>query len=194
VTLIHARPYAPQAKGKQERWFRTVRMQLLPRLGDADTSSLDALNRRLWAWVEGEYHQTPHRGLDEQTPLDRWAQRAEEVKYLGSDVDLDDLFLAETKRKVAKDRTVSLDGLVYEVDATLVGETVTLRYEVALPRRTVQVWHEGKKVHDAKVVDLYANCFVKRDRPSNGLTTQAPPDAPPPGLRLSDLKRDEEGR
>ena len=30
ITLIHARPYQPQGKGKQERWFRTVRMQLLP--------------------------------------------------------------------------------------------------------------------------------------------------------------------
>jgi putative transposase len=59
VTLIHARPYAPQSKGKQERWFRTVRMQLLPRLTEADTSSLEALDRRLWAWVEGESHQAP---------------------------------------------------------------------------------------------------------------------------------------
>ena len=25
--------------------------------------SLEALNRRLWAYIEGEYHQAPHRGL-----------------------------------------------------------------------------------------------------------------------------------
>jgi putative transposase len=56
ITLIHARPYTPQGKGKQERFFRTVRMKLLPTLGEADLASLDALNRRLWAWVEGEYH------------------------------------------------------------------------------------------------------------------------------------------
>ena len=193
VTLIHARPYQPQSKGKQERWFRTVRMQLLTRLTDADTASLDALNRRLWAYVEGEYHQAPHRGLDGETPLDRWAQRADEVKYLDGRADLDDFFLTEAKRKVAKDRTVSLDGLVYEVDASLVGETVTLRFEASPTRpRIVQVWHAGRKVHDAKVVDVYANCFVKRDRPTNGLTTSAPPDAPPPGLRLSDMKRDDE--
>jgi len=189
VTLIHARPYSPQAKGKQERWFRTVRMQLLPRLTEADTASLEALNRRLWAWVEGEYHQAPHRGLDGETPADRWAQKSGQVKYLDGQVDLDDLFLAEAKRKVAKDRTVSLDGLVYEVDAALVGETVCLRFDASGSRRTVQVWHAGAKVHDAKVVDLYANCFVKRDRPS------APSDAPPPGLKLSDMKRDDaEGR
>jgi len=194
ITLIHARPYAPQSKGKQERWFRTVRMQLLPRLTEGDTTSLEALNRKLWGWVEGEYHQAPHRGLDEETPLDRWAQRADEVKYLDDKVDLDELFFTEARRKVAKDRTVSLGGLVYEVDAALVGETVTLRYEAGPAQpRTVQVWHDGAKVHDAKVVDVYANCFVKRDRPSNGLTASTPPDAPPPGLRLSDMKRDDEG-
>ena len=32
VALIHARPYQPQGKGKMERWFRTVRAQLLSRL------------------------------------------------------------------------------------------------------------------------------------------------------------------
>ena len=33
ITLIHARAYQPQSKskGKQERWFRTVRMQLVER-------------------------------------------------------------------------------------------------------------------------------------------------------------------
>ena len=72
--MIHARPYDAAAKGKQERWFRTVRMQLLPMLRDDDTASLRALNRRLWAWVETEYHQNPHRGLGGQCPFDRWAQ------------------------------------------------------------------------------------------------------------------------
>ena len=61
------------AKGKQERFFRTVRSQLLATLSAADTDSLEALNRRLWAWVEAEYHHHPHRGLDGDTPLDRWA-------------------------------------------------------------------------------------------------------------------------
>jgi transposase InsO family protein len=61
ITLIHTRPYQPQAKGKQERWFRTVRLQLLPALVEDDLKSLDALNRKLWAWVEGEYHMSPHK-------------------------------------------------------------------------------------------------------------------------------------
>lgn len=188
ITLIHARAYQPESKGKQERWFRTVRMQLLPLLTDADTSSIDAMNRRLWAWVEGEYHQAPHRGLDGETPLDRWSKHGEEVRYLDAKVDLDDLFLFEAKRKVARDRTVSLNGLVYEVDASLVGRTVVLRFEPAAQHRGVQVWLDGKKVHDAKVVDVYANAFVRRDKGGHSLDASLPPQPPPAGLRLSELK------
>lgn len=176
ITLIHARAYHAQAKGKIERWFRTARLQLLPLLQPADLASLDALNRRLWAWVEGEYHRAPHRGLGGATPLDRWAALADEVRFLGDDID--DLFLHEAKRKVAKDRTVSLDAVVYEVDATLVDEAVVLRYDPARPGRPVQVWHKGAFVQTAKRVDVHGNCFVKREKPE--------------GLRLADLAREED--
>lgn len=100
VALIHARPYQPQGKGKIERFFRTVRGQLLTRLSDADTASLEALNRRLWAWVEGEYHHSPHRGLEGETPLERWAQTGQGVRFPEPGLDLDELFLFEAARKV----------------------------------------------------------------------------------------------
>ncbi len=194
TTLIHARPYQPESKGKQERWFRTVRMQLLPTLTAGDLASLEALNRRLWTWVETEYHRSPHRGLEGETPLDHWAKAADEVRY--PDTDLGDLFLAEAKRKVHKDRTVCLDGLVYEVDAHLVGTTVTLRFDPSLKGRPIQVFSGAQRVRDARVVDLYANCFVRRERPSQDLAPSEPPPPPASGLKLSDLARrtDQEGR
>ena len=188
VALIHARPYQPQSKGKQERFFRTLRMQLLPTLTPADLASLDALNRRLWAYLENEYHRAPHKGLGGEAPLDRWAKVADEVRYL--DDTLDDLFLAEAQRKVHADRVVSLHGVAYEVDASLVGEKVTLRYDPTLPGRAIQV-HFGGKQWMAKAVDAYGNCFVKRDRPQS-LSAPTPTDPPEPGLRLRDL--DKEGR
>jgi transposase InsO family protein len=189
VALIHARPYQPQGKGKIERFFRTVRGQLLTQLTDADTASLEALNRRLWGWVEGEYHHSPHRGLDGETPLERWAQTGQGVRFPEPGLNLDELFLFEAARKVQKDRTVSLDGTVYEVDAALVGETVTLRYDPHANPRQVQVWHQGHFVAVARPVDLYANCFVKRDRPSAQLNPDAPAAPPAPSsLKLHQLK------
>jgi transposase InsO family protein len=195
ITLIHARPYQPAGKGKQERFFRTVRMRFLPTLGPADLSSLDALNRRFWAWVEGEYHQTPHRGLDEQTPLDAWAMRSADVRLAGPELDLRELFLSEAQRRVHKDRTLSLDGVVYEVGAELVGQMVTVRFDPAHKGASVDIWLGGHKVQSARVVDAYANCFVKRNNETRTLDADRPAPAPAPGLRLRDLgKGDTEGR
>ena len=187
ITLIHSRPYVPQGRGKQERFFRTVRMQLMPTLGPDDTASLDALNRRLWAWIESEYHQRPHKGLDGETPLDKWAQVSDEVRLPEPGTDLGALFLFEEKRKVARDRTVSLRGVLYEVDALLVGCTVTLRFDPTRPGRPVEVWHKGRKVELARKVDAYANCFVKRDHTTKAIETEGAPPRPPQGLRLRDF-------
>lgn len=191
ITLIHARPYQPAGKGKQERFFRTVRTRFLPTLGPADLSSLDALNRRFWAWVEGEYHRAPHRGLDGETPLDAWAMRSGDVRSVGPELDLAEMCLFEVKRKVHKDRTVSLDGVVYEVSAALVGEMVTVRFDPSKKGAPVDIWLAGKKIETARVVDAYANCFVKRNNDTRALDTDARPPAPAPGLRLRDLKRDD---
>ena len=95
---------------------------------------------------------------------------------------------------------VSLEGRAYEVDASLVGETVTLRYDPSKPGRPLQVVHGGKS-WTAKLVDLYQNCFVKRDRPSQTLAPREPEPAAPTverplpaqPLRLSALS-EKEGR
>jgi hypothetical protein len=148
ITLVHARPHSPQGKGKQERWFRTVRMQFCATLREGDLASLEVLNRKLWAWVEGEYHQSPHKGLDGKTPFDAWAMSSGDVRLPGPELDLREMFLFEQRRKVHADRTVSLGGVVYEVDAALVGETVTLRFNPSKPGAPIDVWHRGKKIQD----------------------------------------------
>lgn len=193
VALIHARPFQPQGKGKQERWFRTVRSQLLPNLSGSDTDSLDTLNRRLWAWVEAEYHHSPHRGLEGQTPLDRWAMSEQPPRLPGPGLDLDALFLFETKRRVQRDRTVSLAGTLFEIDAALVGQTVTLRHDPSVPAsRGIEVWHEGRFVERARPVDAYANCFVRRHRPNQGIESDTPAATPrPAGIALRDLRPDD---
>ena len=150
--------------------------------------TLEAMNRALAAWVEGEYHHAPHRGLAGVTPLEQWAQHGADVRFPEPGLDLDDLFLFEAQRTVQKDRTVSLNGVVYEVDAALVGEKVTLRFDpAAAPERAVQVCHQGTFIEQAKPVETYANCFVKRHRPSWTLNVEGPAPEPPAGLKLRTL-------
>ena len=194
IALIHARPYQPQGKGKIERFFRTLRAQLLASLPPADGASLDALNRRLWAYLEGEYHLAPHRGLHGNSPLEQWTRSAEDVRYVDAACDLDDLFLFEAKRRVINDRTISLHGRLYEVDPLLVGRTVTVRYDPhAPPSRPLQVRHDGADAGHATLLDAYANASVKRQRPSGRLAAELPAPQPPPSpLALRRLHRRQE--
>ena len=128
---------------------------------------------------------------DGKTPLDQWGLAGGEVRYVDAAVDLDDLFLFEAKRRVMKDRTVSLDGRLYEVDALLVGHTVTLRYDPSVPpTRPLQVVHDGRDAGLATILDAYANTAVKRARPSRHIEPDRPaPEPPPSPLALRDLDR-----
>ena len=69
--LLHHTPVRDgAAKGKVERFFRTVRDQFLAR--DLDLSSLDSLNRQFTQWVEEQYNAQVHSILG-MSPLDRYA-------------------------------------------------------------------------------------------------------------------------
>ena len=149
---------------------------------------LAALNRRLGAWVEGEYHYCPHRGIEGDTPLERWARVADGVRYPEADMDLDDLFLFEEQRKVQNDRIVSLHGRLFEVDASLIGEKVTLRYDPSRPDAPVQVVHKGCLIEKARQVDIYANCSVRRQRRGGVINADKRPDVPA-GLSMSSLNK-----
>ena len=193
VVLVHARPYQPEGKGKIERFFRTLRAGWLAHLDAPVTDSLQTLNRSLWAWIEGEYHNTPHRGLDGRTPLEQWALVSGGVRYPDATLDLDEVFLFEARRVVHKDRTVSLNGRLYEVDAILVGQRVTLRYDPdAPPGRPLEVVHDGKPAGKATRLDAYANTTVRRGNHSKLIETGEPaPEPPPSPLSLRDLKEDD---
>lgn len=160
IALLHARPYSGPSKGKQERWFRTVREQFLSEL-DFEGMGIETLNSQLWAWIEGEYHRTPHRGLEGKTPLDQWLLSGETLTL--SPTNLDELFLYREKRRVYADRTFSLEARLYETEARFIGETVEVRYDPEDAKKRAYIYEREKRVAEAHLVDLSANCHVKRN-------------------------------
>jgi putative transposase len=125
IALIHSRPYRPRGRGKIERFFRHVRTAFMPHVTDEMLADLSQLNRVLWAWLESEYHQTPHRGLDGLTPLDRFLQDHALVRPAPEQLEL--CLRMKVTRKVARDRTVRLDGRLYEAPDGFANETVHFR-------------------------------------------------------------------
>ncbi|MDI7268202.1 MAG: DDE-type integrase/transposase/recombinase [Myxococcota bacterium] len=171
IALLHARPYAPESKGKIERWHRTLREQFLSQIDLDQIRGLDDINRRLWAYVEGEYHRTPHRGLGVEagghaTPLDRWMLHAESLRPAPNN--LDEYFLVPAERLVYADRTVRLCGVVFEAPAEYVGRRVEVRYDPAEESPTKAfLYVRGSRVSELRLLDVHANTCVRRDRPED---------------------------
>jgi transposase InsO family protein len=124
VTLLHARPYDAPARGKMERFWRTLREGCLDFLGSV--SSLHDVNVRLFAFLDAHYHQAAHAALLGKSPAAVWnamlpaPDRLDEQK-------LREALTTRVRCRVRRDTTVSCAGKVYELDAGhLAGRLVML--------------------------------------------------------------------
>ena len=182
IVLVHSRPFKPKGRGKIERFFRTVRQQFLSILDRDTLTGLQDLDMRFHTWLESEYHRSSHRGLGDRTPLELWLEKAHLIIPVDPTVNLAQVFLHEDGRKVHKDSTLTLDGVLFEVDSTLIGERIRLRYDPALPpkRRRVEVFLDGRPRGEARIVDAYANTRVRRAYNSEHLVVEESPASPRP--------------
>lgn len=161
IALIHTPPYTPQGRGKIERFFRTVRSQFLSCfLG----KTMEELNETLGLWITDQYHQRPHSSTA-QTPFSRFANHVEMVRTPPSD--LEDHFRKEVRRRVTKDRTVSIEGRLYEAPTKFIGEQLSLLFHEHKQDR-VEIIHQGTSHGLLVPLDLNVNASVKRDRPKQG--------------------------
>ncbi len=183
IALIHSRPHQPRGRGKIERFFRSVRSAFLPHLNDEMLTDLTPLNRVFWAWLESEYHQTPHGGLDGETPLDRFLRDQELVRPVPEN--LEQLMRMKVTRKVARDRTVRLDGRLYEAPDGYAGEKVEVLYDPYDPKRPVHFRRPGETEEiRLRRLDLETNATLRR-APRQATTEDTPTQ--PTGISYLDL-------
>jgi len=172
--LLHHAPVRDgAAKGKVERFFRTVRDQFLVR--NLDLSSLEALNRSFTEWVEEHYNAQLHSVLG-MTPLDRYALDRKTVRFLPPNEANDELFFIEEDRHVRADNTFSFKALRFEAPRHLPDRTIQVRFERKNPTRRVIVYYHGERMGEARLLDLIANdrkpiSHAENPTPSTSLTT-----------------------
>jgi putative transposase len=128
IRIIHSKPYRPQGRGKKERHYRTVAEQFGIEIDIAGVDTLAQLNRYYAAWVEQSYHRRIHRGTG-QSPLDRWMAGPSVLRPTPHPDALREAFLWAATRTVTATRSVSLHGNIYDVDPSLVGRRIELRYD-----------------------------------------------------------------
>jgi len=184
IALIFCRPYAPEGKGKLERWHRTFRDQFLGELDERLITSLEDLNARLWAWIEQVYHQTVHASLDGLTPLKRYQRDLPRIRNLGTQASqLDALFYHRVERFVRKDGTVSYLAQRFEVPYELSGKTVRLVVDPHA-QRVVGVENEaGVSLGQATALDVLANVHRTRRKPEPPQAAEVLNNSPDKGPR-----------
>ena len=125
--------------------------------------TLPELNEAFDLWLNDVYHQRKH-GATGQKPIERFAANMECLRVAPKN--LKDYFRQTARRRVAKDRTVTLKGHLYEAPVSLIGYQVELLYHAANMMR-VEVFYQQKSYGFLRLVDLNVNCRVKRDKNRN---------------------------
>lgn len=156
IALLHTVPYTPEGRGKIERFFRTVRMQLLPLL--PESLSLAQLNEQLQEWLQREYHQRVHSSTG-QSPLERYLAHVSLLR--AAPKDLRDYFRLAIWRKVDKDRAVSLHGKLYEAPVGLALKSVMLLCHPKDPQR-IEVYFEEQSFGFLLPLNAGVNSRVRR--------------------------------
>lgn len=121
ITVGHGRPYHPQTQGKEERFHRTLKAEVLAAENFAD---LTAAQAAFDPWRLSYNHERPHEALGMATPSSRYApsarrypERLPEIEY-GPD---------DAVRKVQEDGELSFANRIFRVSKAFRGERVAIR-------------------------------------------------------------------
>jgi transposase InsO family protein len=180
VTLIHAKPYDAPARGKMERFWRTLREGCLDHLGTM--TSLHDVQARLLAFLDGHYHQAPHGGLFGKTPAQVWAGA---VTRPIDEPTLATALTTTERRRVRKDGTLDVRGQTWQLDESfLAGMVVTVAVDLA--GAAAPAVEYDRRRYTLRPVDAVAAGKQRRKPP---VPTQATPTTPfdPAGALLDKI-------
>ena len=163
IRLIHARPYDPQARGKMERFWRTLRATCLNFVGSC--RSLHEVQVRLIAFLERHYHRAAHGGLRGGAAPREVFRATSASRPVVSEEALEAAFTVREDRKVSRDGVISVGGALWEVEPSfLAGRKVTVARSFLSKNRPP--WIEANDtIYSVRRLDPVANGLEKRTRP-----------------------------
>jgi putative transposase len=173
IHLVHSKPYKPQGRGKQERLNSYIRQSFIAEMEDRGIGSFEELNDFFMAWAEQVANARIH-AETRQAPMQRFLEH-----YTGSvppPAVLAEAFRWSVTRRVTKTASISLQGNRYQVDPSLVGRSVELRFDPEDLAR-IEVYSHGIPVGTAAplVIGRHVHPAVPQAAP-------APPVEAGPGI------------
>jgi len=188
VGLLHAEAEDPQARGKMERFWRTLRQGCLDHIGTP--GSLHDVQTRLLAFLGKHYHVSPHASLMGRTPAEVYETAPRDAKAV-TDTELALALVVRGRRRVRTDGTLDVGGVTFETRAGfLAGKLVTVARSLLDVSTLPWIEHEEER-YLLGPVDPEENARRKKEgpmanRPRQGLDV---PFDPPGALLDALLKR-----
>jgi transposase InsO family protein len=122
ITVLHGRPYHPQTQGKEERFHRTLKLEVLS--SRSDWQDLFQVQEDFDAWRDVYNLRRPHQALAYATPFSRYqpssrrpASQLPDVEY-GPDYEV---------RRVQDKGRISFRNRTYVISKAFTGQPVGLR-------------------------------------------------------------------
>ncbi len=159
IRLIHAEPHDPQARGKMERFWRTLREGCVDHL-PVDVTLHD-VNARLLAFLDIAYHLDPHSSLLGSSPAQRWAERPQLPAV--TEQELQAALVVDVLRRVSNTGTLSVAGVDWELEqGFLAGKKVRVYRSLLDATAAPWVGYDGRQLPLHRV-DAKKNASRRRE-------------------------------
>lgn len=161
TVLLHTPVRDGAAKGKVERNFRTLKERWLYGINVSQIQSLEEFNRMLLDYIRK--HNTTSHSVTGQSPLDRYLASNERIRKPRSAQWLEECFHNRLVRRVNRDATIHLAGMVYDAPMQFIGQKVEVRFLPGDPQSTYILY--GEEHYPLRLTDRIANGNTRRNRP-----------------------------
>lgn len=125
ISLLHAKAYHGNQKGKIERTFKTIKEGWMFNINYDDFHSLEMLEKSL-AFFINQKNNTIHSIL-KKTPVDHFLEDADKLVRKDDRI-ISQAFMHTVERKVGNDALVRINGESYETSQNHIGKRVIIRY------------------------------------------------------------------
>lgn len=162
IKKIHTHPYDPEAKGKVERCFKTIKEGWMYCQDFNQFHCLEDLEKSYQVYLYEEYINKIHSEI-EDTPNNKWHKGIEEIEIrTKTQEELDTAFMNSIIRTVGKDRTVSIDNKLYEVPYKYVREAIEIRYCID-DKEKMWIYENEERKEELKRLNKIDNSKIKRE-------------------------------
>jgi putative transposase len=140
IRHLNTKAYSPEAKGKIERFNRTVE-EFLQEAYLEKVETLEQLNKLFRDWLAEGYNHRVHSALSGKSPAEAFSQDTKPLRF-ASPESLREAFLWEKNPQVDKSGCISLNGLCYEVGVEYIRKKVVARYD-PFDLTQIEIWYGG---------------------------------------------------